>query len=392
VGNANIANGQTPPSTAYHQNGPIAHLRFAVAADQVSVGAELSIAPALLDGRSSYAISEDGTYLFITKEASPIDDGETELADVVIPTLTVHGGRLLVADSRAIRGDLNLNGIGYEVGDAILLLNYMLYGESALSADAASRERQLLAGDINNDDVTLSVSDLHYLVRVIAGHAVPYQSEEGAKISPASSTYDLRVSDGMIRVMTNSQSDIGAALIVLNLSGLGLSPNSGATSQMGLIVESYLTDGSARILIHSREGQAVIPAGTRELVTIPVYGDGTATVEEVQLSDSWGGLLHVTAAGTGVPRGFSLAQNYPNPFNAGTVMQFTLEKSSDWTLTVYNILGQEVRRFEGTQSQGEVRVAWDATDQNGAVAPSGVYFYQIVTREGAQTKKMTLLR
>lgn len=392
IGSADITNGQKPPSTAYHPNGPIAYLRFAVAADQITAGAELSIGPASLDGLSSYAISENDEYLFITKEADPIGEGETALAGIVIPTLTVNSGRLLVADSRAIRGDLNLNGVGHEVGDAVLLMNYLIYGESTLSTDAALRERQILAGDINNDGVSSSVSDLHYLVRVIAGYADPYQTDEGAKISPSTSTYDISVRNGMIRIVTNSQTDIGAALIVLNLSGLSLSPLAEAASYEGLSVESQVSSKGARILIHSHDGQAMIPAGTRELVTIPVYGDGTATVEDLQLSDSWGGLLHVTAPGSGVPRGFTLAQNYPNPFNAGTVMQFTLENSADWTLTIYNILGQAVQRFNGTQSQGEVRIAWDGIDQNGTAAPSGVYFYQIVTRDGALSKKMTLLR
>jgi hypothetical protein len=233
---------------------------------------------------------------------------------------------------------------------------------------------------------------MHYLIRVIGGHALPYPPAGGAKLSPLSATFDVSVSNGMVRVMTNSQSDIGAALIVLNFSGVNPTLDAEAASHEGMIIQSRLSNGSARYLIHSPDGQSAIPAGNRELIAIPIDGNGTVTVEELQLSDLWGGLLHVTTAGTVVPRGFSLAQNYPNPFNAGTVMQFTLENSADWTLAIYNILGQEVRRFNGTESQGEVRVAWDATDQNGTAAPSGVYFYQVVTRDGALSKKMTLLR
>lgn len=392
MGNADMANGQKPPSTAYHPNGPIAHLRFAVSAHEGEGDGSLSISPATLDGRSSFAISDDGDYLFFTKEAQPPSEGETDLADVVIPTLTVESGRLLVADSRAIIGDVNLNGIGHEIGDAVLITNYLLFGESALSTDAAIRDRQLLASDINNDQVPMTVSDMHYLLRVIGGHALPYQSTGGAKLSPHTAVVEVHVSNGMVRVITNSLSDIGAALIALNFSGANPTFDVEAVSYEGMNIQSRLSSGSARYLIHSPDGQSAIPADNRELIAIPVDGDVSVTVGEIQLSDSWGGLLHVTAAGAGVPRGFSLAQNYPNPFNAGTVMQFTLDNSSDWALTIYNVLGQEVRSFSGTSALGDVRVAWDATDENGASVPSGVYFYQINTRDGALTKKMMLLR
>lgn len=93
-----------------------------------------------------------------------------------------------------------------------------------------------------------------------------------------------------------------------------------------------------------------------------------------------------------VPTEYALLQNYPNPFNAGTVMPFVMKDASQWTLTVYNIMGQTVQTFEGFDAAGTIRVSWDGQDRNGSTVPSGVYFYRVTTANWAATKKMTLLK
>ncbi len=40
-----------------------------------------------------------------------------------------------------------------------------------------------------------------------------------------------------------------------------------------------------------------------------------------------------------IPEYFVLKQNYPNPFNLETQIEFTLPKSSNVTVKIYNILG-----------------------------------------------------
>ncbi len=89
-----------------------------------------------------------------------------------------------------------------------------------------------------------------------------------------------------------------------------------------------------------------------------------------------------------LPNQFSLSQNYPNPFNPTTQITFTLPKASNVTLTVYNVLGQQIATLvNGKNEPGEHSVSWNALN-----IPSGVYFYRIVAGDFVQTKKMVLMK
>ncbi len=85
---------------------------------------------------------------------------------------------------------------------------------------------------------------------------------------------------------------------------------------------------------------------------------------------------------------FALNQNYPNPFNPTTMIQYSLATNSRVTLTVYNILGQEIKTLvNAKQTAGVHQVAFDAHNFT-----SGVYFYQIKAGNFVQTKKMLLVK
>ncbi len=88
------------------------------------------------------------------------------------------------------------------------------------------------------------------------------------------------------------------------------------------------------------------------------------------------------------PREFQLKQNYPNPFNPTTIIEYSLPKSDDVSLIVYNIIGQEVAQLiDGVQNAGTHTVIWDASK-----LASGIYFYRLQTADFTQTKKMVLLK
>ncbi len=93
------------------------------------------------------------------------------------------------------------------------------------------------------------------------------------------------------------------------------------------------------------------------------------------------------------PRGFQLHQNYPNPFNPDTRISYSLPVDTEVRLTVFNVLGQEVKVLvEGYQASGNHSVFWDGRNEDGENVSSGIYFYKLEAGEFIQTKKMSLIR
>jgi len=89
-----------------------------------------------------------------------------------------------------------------------------------------------------------------------------------------------------------------------------------------------------------------------------------------------------------IPNFFSLRQNYPNPFNPSTMIEYTVPKSENVLLTVYNLLGEEVTRLiDERVPAGAYQVTWDASD-----VASGIYFYRLKAGDFVQTRKMVLLK
>ena len=89
-----------------------------------------------------------------------------------------------------------------------------------------------------------------------------------------------------------------------------------------------------------------------------------------------------------LPRKTALLQNYPNPFNAKTKIKFQLNEPSDITLTLYDILGQELRTLaSGNYQAGTHSVSFDASG-----LASGTYLYKLQTENSVDIKKMTLIK
>jgi hypothetical protein len=93
------------------------------------------------------------------------------------------------------------------------------------------------------------------------------------------------------------------------------------------------------------------------------------------------------------PQEYTLEQNYPNPFNPTTQLRYELPSKGHVTLSIYNSLGQEVRRLVDSEQQaGYHLVTWNGRDQQGKPVPSGVYHYRLQVGDFVSTKKMTVAK
>ena len=99
-------------------------------------------------------------------------------------------------------------------------------------------------------------------------------------------------------------------------------------------------------------------------------------------------LATATDAQAGVPSDFTLGQNYPNPFNPATQIRFTLPDAAPVRLTVFDLLGREVRVLvDGEMAAGTHDVRFEA----GTLA-SGTYLYRLETPAQTFTKQMVLMK
>ncbi|MCX6829122.1 MAG: M6 family metalloprotease domain-containing protein [candidate division Zixibacteria bacterium] len=94
-----------------------------------------------------------------------------------------------------------------------------------------------------------------------------------------------------------------------------------------------------------------------------------------------------------LPERTVLRQNHPNPFNPSTRIRFDLARGTEVTMTIFNILGNPIRELlKGRYPAGSTEITWDGTDEAGRPVPSGIYFYELVTEVGRETRKMTLIK
>lgn len=96
------------------------------------------------------------------------------------------------------------------------------------------------------------------------------------------------------------------------------------------------------------------------------------------------GLVIVGQGDEPMPGGFFsvaetvLRQNLPNPFNPETILPFELADVGHVRLTIYTILGQEIRTLvDEVRSAGRHRIRWDGRDRRGRQVGSGIYLYRL---------------
>lgn len=98
-----------------------------------------------------------------------------------------------------------------------------------------------------------------------------------------------------------------------------------------------------------------------------------------------------------LPNSHDVLRAYPNPFNPTTTVLVSIPDGVERktaTAAIYNVLGQKIRTIDlqGVSDRGEGRFVWNATDDNGRVVSSGVYFLVLTTSHKRYMHKLMLLK
>lgn len=127
-----------------------------------------------------------------------------------------------------------------------------------------------------------------------------------------------------------------------------------------------------------------------------INGDG---VSDLIVGEAYGGVHYFQRTDASrvekenrTPLIFKLYNNYPNPFNPATTIKYELSQSSKVTISIYNMLGQEIVTLEDIHQQtGSYSVQWDGKDKTGHSLPGGIYICNMSAGKYNQSIKLLLL-
>jgi len=93
-----------------------------------------------------------------------------------------------------------------------------------------------------------------------------------------------------------------------------------------------------------------------------------------------------------------LLQNFPNPFNPETWIPFVLHEAAEVEIRIYDATGHLVRTLRlGQKAPGiyrsrEQAAYWNGRNDAGEVVGSGIYFYEMRTKNDTFVRKAMLLK
>jgi len=115
------------------------------------------------------------------------------------------------------------------------------------------------------------------------------------------------------------------------------------------------------------------------------YNDNYSSYSSV-VSITFGQFGKITSSSTNFK--FNLNQNYPNPFNPSTTIEYSIQKSGNVSLKVYDMIGNEVANLVSeNQEAGNYSLEFNADN-----LPSGIYVYRLISGNFTDTKKLILLK
>lgn len=163
------------------------------------------------------------------------------------------------------RSDINMNMVAWEIGDAVMLINALIYGEELLIYDL---EVQLAASDANLDGIPLTVEDMEFLIAVITGRIDPDD--------PLGPTFQEHLivsqSDESIHITSTAEDEVGA--IHLDYLAPNLTDYQVTLSEdlAAMDVSYEMIEDTLRILIFN-VGNEFIAGSATDVATISFTGE-----------------------------------------------------------------------------------------------------------------------
>lgn len=314
----------------------------------------------------------------------------------------------LTVNNRANAGDIN-NDDHVDILDLLLIVDHILNritltGQQFTRADIAPWP---------SGDGAVNVQDLALLQNVILTGQYPDGTPVGRPVHPTVTDAIASLSKlnpGVDALVTFHITSSGIAVrlenahtvkgMQLEFDGVNAVPEGTAfTSALGDL-HYKVSNSTLRVLAYNQTSDVIEP-GDRIVAYLPfdLVSPSSVTIQNVVLAGSNNqrfGNVEVSKSNETAPElpvDYQLSQNFPNPFNPTTTIRFSVPEASDVRISIYNMLGQEVRTlFAGAMDRGTKAVAWDGKDNNGLSLTSGSYIYRMTAGSFVESHKMMLLK
>jgi len=338
-------------------------------------------------GSASFVDMVDGGSTVYNYYVKAVDDYTTANVDAVVKTAI----RSAIATSAQV-GDFTGDGTVGPSDFAIFATNY----NTVMTTDPGNWVTNY---DLNSDDAINSsdfaIFGTNYGSTLVAGKAIADMPTSeiplilGANVEESTSMYFVNVNVG------ESESLKGLTFALsYDKEALEFVPNS-VSGLVGLDIvrenEEGIIEVSNWFVGNEFDGTITLGFKSNGLNRDVDFEVVNAMVDDVDGLAIMTNVSDVTVRA--LPTVYSLSNNYPNPFNPTTTIDYSIPKSGNVELVIFNIAGQKVRTLVNeNQNAAFYKVVWDGLDDNSASVASGMYIYRIVSGNFSKIEKMMLMK
>lgn len=279
--------------------------------------------------------------------------------------------------------------------DVLCLINY-IFPTVTDPCDCIDR-----AKDVNCDTKFNIVDVVHLVNFIFSGGAGPCPDMPIAgklTIPTLALATSANEREDAIILSTNSDFELAAVELDLTIPARSVSSvellNEGTSLQL---FWSATSNNAIKIGVIDPTGQSLIGAGATSLIKVNLTdasSDGNYSVSGIAVDREAAEYSFASLTAVSVlPVNYRLEQNQPNPFNPATSIAYSLPMYGHVELTVFNILGNQVRTLvDASMPAGTYVARWDGRSESNEPMPSGVYFCRLKSGSFEETKKMLLLK
>ena len=305
-------------------------------------------------------------------------------------------------------GDVNGDGF-LDILDLVMVVDHIV-GRDSLTGDYFTRADIAPWYPENLEpepDGLVDVQDLSLIQDIILTNLYPDNSKNnggGSLILPkhtgiTDAKLKLYINTEGITVYIDSKVDIRGAQIELN----NVTDDPGDMRINTELGKGYYfkEDTFLRVLLYDRFANEYLKAGEHYMADLPFFINNPEEVKpyKIVLVDNNNQKLENVEIETiyeeapPLPLDYILFQNYPNPFNPVTTVKFQVPLSTEVTIKIYNLLGQEVKTlFTKHVQRGTYLIQWDGTSNSGVKLGSGTYVYRMIAGSFVKSNKMILVK